>query len=81
MAPDCCTGNFLQALFNEVIYFPSRPGYTDPLVKRRVLVSCFSAQQGPAAWHAVSQELAESCLQLHVSGLTSLLNRLWDCSK
>lgn len=26
-----------QALFNEVIYFPSRPGYTDPLVKRRVL--------------------------------------------
>ena len=28
----------LQALFNEVIYFPSRPGYTDPLVKRRVLV-------------------------------------------
>ena len=35
----------LQALFNEVIYFPSRPGYTDPLVKRRVLVS-------QLYWHA-----------------------------
>lgn len=37
----CLTPNAAQALFNEVIYFPSRPGYTDPLVKRRVLVSQF----------------------------------------
>lgn len=28
---------WMQAVFNEVIFFPSRPNYTDVNVKRRVL--------------------------------------------
>jgi hypothetical protein len=61
-----------QALFNEVIYFPSRPGYTDPLVKRRVLVSrfCQHVCDNCLAWEDEEQAAQSLACDLRVSAAT-----------